>query len=159
MKKIFSLLLVLLLCFSFAGSIFAQDSDLPEDADPTNESVEAGLEDLVTKAGNSAMANRIRYIPIEVDVTSSEVVVYGYFVNLNRSATVKNFRDFTMSLYEDGDLLVSGNFGTINSFTLPPLSVYYQTFTFNGRNNLRNGNYGCDDGTYAYTGFNFTSVN
>ncbi len=157
MKKLFTVLLVFLMVFTFASAVWAQEFEIPEDGDPANEAIMFGTDDLVTKAGNSVIAERIRYIPIEVYVTSQRVEIYGYFVNMNNSTYVKNFRDFSLSLYQDGEFLLSATFGNLNSFTIPPLSMRYQSFTITGWHNLNSGDYICDDGSYAYTGFNFSS--
>ncbi len=100
----------------------------------------------------------IKFIPTVVTVKSNAVTVEGYFVNLNENYIVKNFREFEMEVYEDGNLLVSGEFGTINSFSIYPLSMKYQSFTFKGSHDLNNGTYVADDGVYCVVTMRFSSV-
>lgn len=95
------------------------------------------------------MGDLIRFLPTEIEVLENKVTVEGYFVNLNKNTTVKNFTDFEMQVYLSGDLLVEGDFGDINQFSIPPLSVKYQSFTFNGPHDLNEGTYTCDDDFYA----------
>ena len=70
--------------------------------------------------GTSAFAgqegNLIRFIPVNVDVTDRAITVNGYFVNLNQNCDVKNFRNFEMSVYRNGNQIATGSFGTINAF-------------------------------------------
>ena len=99
----------------------------------------------------------IKFIPTKVTVKTNQVVVEGYFVNMNENYIVKNFREFEMDLYKDGELLVSGEFGTINSFSINPLRMKYQSFTFKGSHNLNTGTYVADDGFYCKVAMRFTS--
>ena len=95
------------------------------------------------------MGDLIRFLPTQIEVLENKVTVEGYFVNLNKNVTVKNFTDFEMKVYLSGDLLVEGDFGDINQFSIAPLSVKYQSFTFNGSHELNEGTYTCDDDFYA----------
>ena len=112
--------------------------------------------------GTSAFAgqegNLIRFIPVNVDVTDRAITVNGYFVNLNQNCDVKNFRNFEMSVYRNGNQIATGSFGTINTFTVTAMATKYQSFTFNGRHNLNNGHYECNDYYYCAFSCNFTSV-
>lgn len=100
-------------------------------------------------SASADMGDLIRFIPTEIVVSTDKVEVKGYFVNLNEDVTVKNFTDFDMEVYLDGDLLVDGSFGDINQFTVKPLGVKYQSFTFNGSHDLNEGTYSCGDKFYA----------
>ena len=42
------------------------------------------------------MGDLIRFLPTEIEVLENKVTVEGYFVNLNKNTTVKNFTDFEM---------------------------------------------------------------
>ncbi len=111
----------------------------------------------LASAANPDKGDLIKFIPTKIKVTSSSVTVEGYFVNMNEGYIVKNFREFEMDLYDDGDLLCSGEFGTINQFSINPLRMKYQSFTFNGRHNLKTGTYVADDGFYCKVSMRFTS--
>ena len=100
----------------------------------------------------------VKFIPFKITVKSNQVIVEGYFVNMNEDYTVKDFREFEMSVYDEGELLVSGDFGTINSFSIAPLRIKYQSFTFNGSHGLKIGTYVADDGYYCKVTMRFTTV-
>lgn len=104
------------------------------------------------------MSDLLRFIPTEIIVSADKVEVNGYFVNLNEDVTVKNFTDFEMAVYQDGDLLVEGSFGEINAFSMKPLSVQYQSFAFNGAHDLNEGTYSCGDDIYAAFTCNYKYV-
>ncbi|MBR3016629.1 MAG: hypothetical protein IKH57_06065 [Clostridia bacterium] len=87
----------------------------------------------------------IRFIPTMITVGSETIKVEGYFVNLNSDVEVKNFKEFEMSVYENNKLVAQGDFGTINQFTVEPLGVWKQTFTFNGKHSMKIGTYSCDE--------------
>ncbi|MBR5110035.1 MAG: hypothetical protein IK099_07555 [Clostridia bacterium] len=91
------------------------------------------------------VSDRIHFVPTVIKVTSDSVTVEGYFVNLNTSYYVENFRNFTLRVYMDGDLLLKGDFGTLNKFSVSPLGTRIQSFTWNGRQGLKTGTYSCDD--------------
>lgn len=91
----------------------------------------------------------LRFIPIAVSVDASNVMVYGYFTNLNPDCSVSNFRDFELSLFMDNTLIVSGSFGTLDQFTIGPEDVLYHTFVFPGRSGLYPGTYICEDDDFA----------
>lgn len=104
------------------------------------------------------MSDLLRFIPTEIIVSSDKVEVSGYFVNLNQDVTVKNFTDFEIMVYQDGELLVEGNFGEIDAFSIKPLSVQYQSFTFDGVHELNEGTYSCGDTVYAAFTCNYKYV-
>ena len=79
-------------------------------------------------------------------------------MNLNADVTVKDFTDFEMEVYQDGELLVEGSFGEIDAFSIKPLSVQYQSFTFNGAHDLNEGTYSCGDTIYAAFTCNYKYV-
>ena len=91
----------------------------------------------------------LRFIPIAVSVDNSNVMVYGYFTNLNPDCSVSNFRDFELSLFMDNYMIVSGSFGTLDQFTIGPEDVLYHTFVFPGRSGLYPGTYICEDDDFA----------
>ena len=97
----------------------------------------------------------VKFIPTKMTVKSNQVIVEGYFVNMNEDYTVKDFREFEMSVYDEGELLVSGDFGTINSFSIAPLRMKYQSFTFNGSHAMKIGTYVADDGYYCKVSMRF----
>ena len=99
----------------------------------------------------------IKFVPTKVTVKSREVTVEGYFVNMNENYIVKNFREFEMDVYKDGELLVSGEFGTINQFSIYPLRMKFQSFTFKGSHSLNTGTYVANDGFYCKVSMRFTS--
>lgn len=110
-------------------------------------------------AANTDVADLIRFIPTSVEVTTSKTVVAGYFVNLNYNRTVSNFTKFNMSVFDGGDKLIEGSFGTINSFEIAPLGMKYQSFSFSGdyTNVMRPGKYTCGDQVYASFSCSFSS--
>lgn len=91
----------------------------------------------------------IRFIPAVITVEEDAVVVKGYFVNLNTDVKVSDFYNYSMAVYMEDALLVEGEFGEINSFTIQPLGAVYQSFTFTGSHDLNVGEYVCSDNTYA----------
>ena len=102
------------------------------------------------------VSDRIHFIPTTIKVTSDSVTVEGYFVNLNSNYYVENFKNFTLRVYMEGDLLLKGDFGTIHKFTVSPLGTRMQSFTWNGRQGLKVGTYSCDDSFYCIWGGSFT---
>ena len=87
----------------------------------------------------------IRFIPTVITAGTDSLKVEGYFVNLNDDLEVKNFTEFNLSLYQNNKLIVKGNFGTINQFTVAPLGMKKQTFTFKGKHSMKVGTYACDE--------------
>ena len=104
------------------------------------------------------MSDLLRFIPTEIIVSTDKVEVSGYFVNLNADVTVKDFTDFEIAVYQDGELLVEGSFGEIDAFSIKPLSVQYQSFTFDGAHDLNEGTYSCGDTVYAAFTCNYKYV-
>ena len=113
---------------------------------------------LFCTSASADISDLIRFIPTEIVVSTNKVEVSGYFVNLNADVTVKDFTDFEMEVYQDGELLVEGSFGEINAFSIKPLSVQYQSFTFNGAHDLNEGTYSCGDTIYAAFTCNYKYV-
>ena len=91
----------------------------------------------------------LRYIPIAISVDDNNVVVYGYFTNLNPDCSVSNFRDFEMTLFMDNYPIVSGSFGALDKFTIGAEDVLYHTFVFPGKSGLYPGTYICEDDDFA----------
>lgn len=100
----------------------------------------------------------VRFLPTEIEVQSSKVIVRGYFVNMNQDVSVQNFRNFRMKVYHDGELLVDGDFGDIHEFTIKPLGMKYQSFSFSGSHDLKIGTIDCGDRYYAAFSCKFTTV-
>lgn len=100
----------------------------------------------------------IRFLPTEIEVNTDEVIVHGYFVNMNKNVTVKNFTEFEMYVYHDGELLVDGDFGTINEFSVRPLGMKYQSFRFTGDHDLPLKDITCDDLYYVSFACSYTTV-
>ena len=113
---------------------------------------------LFCTSASADISDLIRFIPTEIVVSTNKVEVSGYFVNLNADVTVKDFTDFEMEVYQDGELLVEGSFGEINAFSIMPLIVQYQSFTFNGAHDLNEGTYSCGDAVYAVFTCNYKYV-
>lgn len=99
--------------------------------------------------------NLIHFVPTIITVESDSVTVEGYFINLNEDIEVYNYTDFEMDVYEKGELLVSGEFGDINQFTVSPMGAKFQIFTFNGSHDLNEGTYDCNDYFYTVVNCNF----
>lgn len=101
--------------------------------------------------GSDEIADRIRYLPTQIKVTKENVVVDGYFVNLNPHTKVSSFNEASMAVYLGGELLVDADFGTLNDFAIEPLRLNRQTFTFQGdyTETLNEGIYNCDDTFYV----------
>ena len=93
----------------------------------------------------------IHYIPTKLVISSKEVEVEGYFVNLNESTRVGNFTDFSMEIGYAGETLIEADFGDLKQFMVPALGVLKHRFTISYPNghNLTNGTYTCDDSYYA----------
>ena len=99
----------------------------------------------------------LRYIPTEITVTSQSVTVKGYFINMNDSVAISNLREFEMAVYEDGDRIITGSFGTLNQFKIQPKSMVYQTFEYNNDGSFNTGTYVCNDATYALINCKYTA--
>ncbi len=97
----------------------------------------------------------IHYIPVAITVDTDSVMVYGFFTNLNPDCSVSNFRDFGLAVVMDGNLVASGVFGTLNSFTIGPEECIYYTFVFPGKSGLYPGAYICDDDDYGIVSCTF----
>lgn len=97
----------------------------------------------------------IHYIPVAITVDADNVVVYGFFTNLNPDCSVSNFRDFGLGIVMDGNLVASGVFGTLNNFTIGPEECIYYTFVFPGKSGLYPGAYICDDDDYGVVSCTF----
>lgn len=108
--------------------------------------------------GSDDIADRIRYLPLQIKVTKEGVFVDGYFVNLNPHTKVDSFDEASMAVYLGGVLLVDADFGTLNDFSIAPLSLNRQTFTFQGdyTETLNEGTYSCDDTFYVLSDFVFS---
>lgn len=120
---------------------------------------QSGVSTYSSSAANTSTPDLLHYVPTKIEITRSKVVVSGYFVNLDPYKTVSNFTEVNMTFYESGDELISGDFGTINAFSVPPLGVKYQTFTFNGdyTDSLNIGTYNCNDDVYCTFGCRYSS--
>lgn len=91
----------------------------------------------------------LRYIPVVVSIDEENVMVYGYFTNLNPDCSVSNFRNYEMALFMDDYMIASGSFGMLDNFTIGPEEALYHTFVFPGRNGLYPGTYICEDDDFA----------
>lgn len=107
--------------------------------------------------GSDEIADRIRYLPTQIKVTKENVVVDGYFVNLNPHTKVSSFNEASMAVYLGGELLIDADFGTLNDFAIEPLSLERQNFTFQGdyTETLNEGTFICDDTFYVLLDFTF----
>ena len=103
--------------------------------------------------------NLLHFIPTTITVEAKSVLVEGYFVNLNKDCDIKNLTKVEMDVYKSGDLLISGDFGDINQFTVKSMGTKYQSFTFNGDHELNVGTYDCNDHYYVAFSCSFTTVN
>jgi len=163
MKKGLSIILAIMVCFTFVASALAEDAvednvSASISSEPVAASMKESAEGMNKSSGaNPSTADLIRFVPTTIDVSSNKVVVGGYFINMS-STTVANFRDYYMDVYTNGNLLVSGEFGTINQFSVYPGSTKYQTFTFTGSHNLNAGSYVCDDTCYAVIACRFSAA-
>ena len=100
----------------------------------------------------------LRFVPTEISVITDSVTVKGYFINLNEDLDIKNLTKVDMDVYKAGELLISGDFGDINQFTVKSLGAKYQSFTFNGEHDLNVGEYVCDESFYTKFSCSFTTV-
>lgn len=108
---------------------------------------------------DSDVADNVRFVPTHIEITSSEIEVEGFFVNMNRSYEVGNFSNLDLSVYIDDTEVCSGIFSSVNQFMMPPMSVYFQSFTFSNEYGSKlNGSYDCDDTCYAVFGGNFSNA-
>lgn len=162
MKKALSVLFILSLLFCLSAVVYAQEENTADIIVLPDENAISAEDSFPSKAPSAASGvepNWIRFIPSAIEVSSDKVTVEGYFINMNSSHAVRSFKEFSMDVYRDGSLIVSGEFGTINDFTIEPLGMRFQRFTFNGSHrNHSNGYYTCDDSYYTKTAFRFTSV-
>ena len=164
MKKRIALLMAIMMILTAAVCAYADESaennnqtkDISTEANATAKKAAEKENEEVTKANGPSLGDLIRYVPVTIDVSNDEVTVEGCFVNMN-DVSVLDFRDFEMDVYMGGQLLISGYFGDINSFTVYPDGVCYQSFTFMGSNDLNPGYYVCDDSCYTMTAFSFYS--
>ena len=131
MKKLLAVFLVIICLFNVSSALAARDAPI---------------------------GYYIRFLPTLIIVSSDSIKVEGYFVNLNPDVEVKNFKEFKMNVYENNKLIAQGNFGTINQFTVSPLSLWKQSFTFNGKHSMKIGTYSCDEKYSCTFSCNFTYV-
>lgn len=101
----------------------------------------------------------IRFVPTQIVASDGQLSVEGCIVNMNRSGTFTGFEDFTLEIYQMGDLVVSGDFGNVGGFSVKPMSMTYHNFIFEGDHGIDYGTYACYDDVYALTfaaAFNFS---
>lgn len=106
----------------------------------------------------SVEGDLIRFLPTYIKIDDGDVTVEGYFVNLNEDHAVKNFTDFEMVVYIEDTQILEGDFGDINEFTIEPLGLKYQSFTFGGYDSLDDDEVMCDDTVHVLFGCDFTSI-
>ncbi len=110
-------------------------------------------------ADEPEIGDRVKFIPILVTVTKNAISVEGYFINMNEDLAVKNFSDVEISLYRGGDLWTKAKFGEINQFTVEPLGMVFQKFTFTKKHKIDPGTYVAKDNFYCVVSMHFYSVN
>lgn len=98
----------------------------------------------------------IQYIPTQVTIKKDWIKIEGYFINLNENVRVKNFTDYSMKLYYDGDIVTSADFGDLEQFYVSPLSAKKYTFTITGEHDWKTGKYVCDGLWYTTRSFSYT---
>lgn len=157
MKKTIALIIALVLAFSCMAVAFAEgvDKDTVNDADFVD------AENPVAEPDDRANPNTgdlIRFVPTVYEVTSEKTVVRGYFVNMNADYAVADFTNFKMNFYDDGDYIVGGSFGTIDSFTLEPKRLEYDAFAFWENTGLKPGTYVCSDRHYCVVTCDFNRI-
>lgn len=153
MKKALAFILAALMLFSLSAFAFADDE--VETAVAETVSTEGPVVDESMDKGEPTKAELIRFVPTKLVVTSQSVEVHGYFVNLNTDVSVGHFTEFEMDVYDDGDYLLGGSFGTIHDFMIRPLGLKAQIFEFSGGDHgLKHGTLACNDGDYCKTAFN-----
>ena len=164
MKKGIAIILAIAISLLFTVGAMADEaqpnadnitSEISDTADATSQKAEQAAAKDTQKASQPDVSDLIRFVPTTIEVKPSQVIVSGYFINLDSSKSVSSFQNFTMDVYMGGSLLISGSFGTINDFTVYPGRTVYQTFTFNGSHDLNVGYYVCDDSCYCVTAFRF----
>lgn len=105
----------------------------------------------------TSVGDLLRFVPTKITVGTDSVQVDGYFVNMNSDCSVSDFKDFDLSVYMDGQLLVDGRFGTLSSFEVDAMGLYPASFTFKGDHSLNHGTYICDESFYCSFGARFTA--
>ncbi len=92
-----------------------------------------------------------RYIPTYVEISGDKAVVEGYFVNMSNK-TLTDIRDMEMTIYQDGESLMSGGFSSshLNGYEFAPKSITQWTFTYTdaGRD-FSDGTHVVDSNVYA----------
>ena len=101
-------------------------------------------------------ADLFRFVPTDIEVTSQHVLVKGYFINMNTRTTISNLTNYEMEVYEDGELLVSGSFGTVK-VTVPPQGMAYHEFEYSPNSNFNLGTYSCNETYNAGVSCGFTA--
>ena len=153
MKKTLAFILAVVMILSLSAVVFADDA--VDEAVAETVTTESPIVDKGEDKATPSAGQLIHFIPTTIDVTSENVKVSGYFVNLNNTS-VSTFEDYKMDVYRNGNYLVGGSFGKINDFTINPYSVKYQSFTFTGGDHgLNHGSYSCDDRCYCVASFSF----
>ena len=113
----------------------------------------------VASAATPSRGDLIHFVPTTIDISYSCITVVGYFVNLNTDCEISNFRDFEMNVYHNGDLIVTGDFGTLSPVTVAPLGVQKHTLNFNGTYpNMEYGSFVCTDTYYCSFSCTFSYV-
>ena len=152
MRKVLAFILAALMLFSLSAFAFADDE--VDTAVAETVSTEDPVIDESMDKGEPTKAELIRFVPTKLVVTSQSVEVHGYFVNLNTDVSVGHFTKFKIEVYDDGDYLLGGSFGTIHDFMIRPLGVKGQIFEFSGGDyGLKHGTLACNDGDYCKTEF------
>ena len=154
MKKFLALILALMLVFSLATSVSAEvgSTNEAESVDYENPVV-----DIDENKASPSVGDLVRFVPMTIDVSTNKVIVRGYFINMNTNKAVGSFKNVKMNVYKDGSYLVGGSFGTIDDFTIEPLRMEYDGFSFSGSHNLNPGSYSCNDLFYCAVDCSFTS--
>lgn len=163
MKKVFVIFLMLMIIASLSVAC-AEGAEIANEAvsvssEPIVANEKASQETTDTKGSSASpdVGDLIRFVPTTIDVTNSSVTVYGYFINMNTDRAVMDFKEFEMDVYMKDNLLISGSFGKIHEFTIEPLRMKYQSFTFDKSHDLSPGSYVCNDTCYCYIGCSFSS--
>ena len=165
MKKVLAVLMAMMLCLGMTAAAWAEvvppEAEnceaviVSEEALATIEKDAAESEGDASKSNSSLAGELIRFIPAYIEASTNKLTVYGFFFNMNTDVAVGGFRNYKMDIYYGNQLIASGDFGTINDFTIEPLGLRYQSFTYNGKHRLKNGTAVCGDKTYSVTSYKF----
>lgn len=135
MKKVVSLLLLVVVFFSFST---------------------------MTAMAEPSAGDLFRYIPTQITVTEEEAMVEGFFINMSEK-TISNITELKVTIYNENDIIIAqGSFDgdNLKDFSLKSGRMIAWSFTWQeSKAYLNTGSFTCDSDTYALFSCKFNTSN